>query len=115
MIDKQRLWAIMRPQIADIIDQWDSEGIIIETQFVFASQNIIDHSSRLAYELIVENGGHEVIDADDGEISVPIAAAQDFSQNGWMYYFYDPTMMEPRTAEKIVRNYFQKHSNVFGE
>ena len=104
-VTKNYLFTLMQPQISDIIEQWDSLGQIFEGQFDFSSQNIINNSMALVYEIIVENGGHRIWDGK-GNLGSPCGEAISIRDEGWMYYFYDPDMVDHRTAQENAERYF---------
>ncbi len=43
IMDKQEIYNLMISEMSKIINQWDNSGIIIETQYEFASQHIIKY------------------------------------------------------------------------
>ena len=100
---------IMLPDMSAIVQQWDDCGIIIETQFLCASQAIIARSNTLLYELIVENGGHKAVD-NDGSNEQPtwIAAADFIEDEGFMYYLYDLSILDQKAATHAVKMYFSE-------
>lgn len=104
---KDELRAIMLPDMSAIVQQWDDCGIIIETQFLCASQAIIARSHTLLYELIVENGGHEAADSDSSNNRLNCITAADYIEGeGFMYYLYDFSMLNPKEASRAVKKYF---------
>jgi hypothetical protein len=112
MITKQSLMEIMEPQMDEIVSTWDHDGLIIETQFNFAYQYMFETAASIAYEIITENGGHSVIEKflAEGETDLdnPICSkAIEVANEGWMYYFYDPYMLE-EDPRKDVQAYFEK-------
>ena len=94
-----------------IIKQWDSYGIIIETQFDFAYQHMFKSSWGTAYEIIVENGGHCVSDTEDG--GSVLCAALEIDCHGWMYFFFDTGRLDVDAANEQVIKYFQNKQNSF--
>ena len=107
---KDELREIMLPDMSAIVQQWDDCGIIIETQFLCVSQAIIARSQTLLYELIVENGGHKAVDNDSSDNQPKcIAAAECIEGEGFMYYLYDLSMLDPKAASDAVKKYFSEH------
>lgn len=105
---KDTLLAIMRIQLPAIIEQWNDYGIIIETQFDFATQSMFKRFSKDAYEIICSNGGYAVYNPYDAESDerFPITSACKITGEGYMYYFFDPERVDCEDAHKMVRNYF---------
>ncbi len=111
---KDELREIMLPDMSAIVQQWDDCGIIIETQFLCVSQAIIVRSQTLLYELIVENGGHKAVDNDSSDNQPKcIAAAECIEGEGFMYYLYDLSMLDPKAASDAVKKYFSEHKSCY--
>ncbi len=108
MTSKADLEALMLPEIDDIIEEWDEKGIIIETQFQFASSMILKHDYITAYEIIVEHGGHEITSDGDGGVGSgqPLSRACPIPDEGWMYCFYDPDMVFWQDVQGILNHFF---------
>lgn len=103
---KENLFSIMEPEIEKIIECWDLEGIIIETQFAFAHQYMFKYSTAIAYEIITECGGHLI-----SENIKPIASAYEIENEGWMYCFYDPFKLEGINDSRTkVKAFFERKS-----
>lgn len=102
MTDKTKLENLMKPQIHEIIKQWDSEGIIYETQFEFSS--VIPHLDRIKdmlYVILVENGGHETKEYTTTSVMV--------EDEGCMCCFYDFDMYPGIEVIDKVKRYFGTH------
>lgn len=102
MINKTELERYMKPQIHDIIKQWDSEGIIYETQFEFS--RIYNHLGRIKdilYNILVENGGHKT--------ELHLVQQIEVESEGWMFYFYDSLMYQTTDVKDKVKRYFETH------
>lgn len=106
---KEELWTIMKPNIRQIVAQWDNEGLIIETQFPCASQGILTRNKLDFYKLLVENGGHETaIESEDSNKPFCISSAVPISGEGYMYFIFDANMLTFEEANKKVKHFFTK-------
>jgi len=99
---------MMLPQIDDIVYMWNTQGIIIETQFQFAYQRMFKTSHPTAYEIIVEHGGYALENDEDdyGDPRIPLCIATEVSGEGWMYAFFDPDRISISRAETLIKRYF---------
>lgn len=108
----------MLPQIDLIIDTWDKEGIIIETQFDFAYQSLLKNHVyiNIAYEIIVDNGGHAIEEQNmesDSNIG-PMYGATEITNAGFMYFFYDYNYyLEFKDAINKVKKYFKANPIIY--
>lgn len=109
---KDRIEELMLPQIKEIISTWDSNGIIIETQFDFTSQCVFDKYINVVYQIIIEHGGHEINNEDNHEVRYPICVAPFCPGEGCIYCFFDPDYMSCNEAEREVINYMQEHPSM---
>lgn len=111
---KKELLALMLPQIEDIVEEWNLDGIIFEGQFDFASSYIIKHCLNDVYSIIIDNGGHELNDSLyydkelDYIIDSPFGAGDRIDNQGWMYYFYDPNIYTSKQATNRALKYFRR-------
>lgn len=101
---EEKISEIMLPQINEIIQQWDDAGIIIETQFQFASQHMIKKYAEEVYNVIVSHGGHAICDPDE-EGALPAAIADEVPNEGWMYAIFDPDMFTLTEARAAIKEY----------
>lgn len=97
---REQIRALMLPQIKDIVKLWDSDGILIETQFGSLCQHTMTNNREDIYEIIVEHGGHPV-DSDE-----PCALAENVPDEGFMYYLFDADRLSIKETKAIVRGYF---------
>ncbi|MEG2310971.1 MAG: hypothetical protein RSB76_03175, partial [Clostridia bacterium] len=63
---------------------------------------------KSVYEIIIEKGGHCVYSEKKETINLPICSAVEVINEGWIYYFYDPNMLNLKTAQENVHIYFNK-------
>lgn len=99
-----KLENLMKPQIHEIIKQWDSEGIIYETQFEFSRViPCLDRIKDTLYNILVENGGHEA------ETTATRIAVEG---EGWMCCFYDTDMYPGMEIVDNVKHYFDTHKTI---
>ena len=104
MVNKTELEKLMKPQIYEIIKQWDSEGIIYETQFEFS--RVIPRLDRIKdtlYNILEENGGHE---AKTTAIRIMVEG------EGCMCCFYDIGMYPGLEIVDKVKHYFETHKTI---
>lgn len=112
MLTKVEIFPQMEPELFQIVQQWNEEGILMEGQFKFARERVFQTAFPLVYEIIMEHGGQPVGNLYPHHVSaymsslLPTCSAMGIPNKGWMNFAFDPCRMSVSIARNKVRSYF---------
>lgn len=111
MTTKEDLMKQMLPEIKKIVRAWNSNGIIIESQFVFADHlNIKKHCVEL-YEILVDYGGKCVTSLESKDDIHAFVTGDYVPDEGVMYCLFNPDVLTLSEVKNAIQEYFEhKHS-----
>lgn len=104
---RSELLELMKPQISDIVHQWDTHGILFEQQFSFASSVIMKNNVELIYSLLKEYGGHSIKATFEEDVDVPLCKAIETTGMEYMYAIFDPTMVDTEVVGKLIKDHYK--------
>ena len=105
MTTREELMKQMLPEINKIVRAWNSNGIIIESQFDFADHlNIKKHCVEL-YEILVDHGG-KCITSLESKDDIHAFVVSDYVSDGMRYCLFIPDVLTLPEAVNAIQKYY---------
>ena len=104
----QELMEQMLPEMNKIVNAWNNNGIIIESQFAFADHLNLKHRCVEIYEILADHGAIGITSLEDKNDVGAFVIGDYIPGEGVMYCLFNPDILILPEVTNAIHSYYER-------